>query len=133
MVAYLLALLGTILLPVGDIVLRDVMEHVRHSTPGGHRVDSNLLVAAVLGEDAHKGVDGALGARVQRMPGYAEILGGVGRHQYDTPALVQVAVGLASHKELAACVEAEDTVELFLGHVGQVPEAHHTRVAADDV
>jgi hypothetical protein len=45
---------------------------------------------------------------------HREILSRVGRHENDTAAGVEVPVCLAGDEELAARVEREDTVELFL-------------------
>lgn len=114
-------------------MLGDIVKHIRYSTTRCERVHSDLLVAAVLGENPHKRGDCSLGVRVLRVPGHAEIFGGVGRHQDDAPTLIQVVVGLAGRKELAACVWAGDEVELVLGHFAEVPQAHYTRVDTDDV
>lgn len=43
------------------------MEHVGDSATRGNGVDCNLSGTAVLGEYADKGVNGAFGARVQRV------------------------------------------------------------------
>lgn len=111
---HLLALLSGILLAVGNVVLRDIMEHISDGPAGRNGIDRDLLVAAVLGENADERVDGALGARVERVFGHAEVFGCVGRHQDDASALVEMTVGLARHEELASCVEAENAVEFFL-------------------
>lgn len=90
------------------------MEHVGDSAARSHGIHRDLLFATVLGEDAHKGVDGALGPRVERVRRHAEVLCRVRRHQDNTPALVEVAIGFTSDKELTARVQAEDAVELLL-------------------
>lgn len=84
------------------------------TVPQGATALTVIPVATVLGDDAHERVDGALGARVQRVLGHAKVLCRVGRHQDDAPALVQISVRLTRHKELPACVEVKYAVELFL-------------------
>ena len=61
---YLLALFGGVLLAVGNVVLGDIVEHIGDGSTGRNGIDRDLLVAAILGENADEGVDGALGARV---------------------------------------------------------------------
>ena len=58
---HLLPLFSCVLLTIGDIVLRDLVEHVRNSAAWRNGIDCDLLSAAVLGEDAHERVDCALG------------------------------------------------------------------------
>ena len=158
---YLLPLFSGVLLPVRDVVLGDVVEHVRDRTARGHRIHRDLLVPAVLREHADKRLDGAFGARVQRVLRHAEFLGRVGRHEDDTAPLVEVAVRLAGDEELRARVDAEHPVEFFLcdmhliflipplfrsgflsefqtegsylGHVAQMPKTHNPGVAAHDI
>lgn len=90
------------------------MEHVRHRSPRRDRIHGDLLVPAVLRHDAHKRLDGALGARVDRVLGHAEGVGRVGRHEDDAAAVVEMAVGFAGDEELRARVDAEDAIEFFL-------------------
>jgi hypothetical protein len=98
------------------------VEHIGDSTPRRNSVDSNFLVAAILGEDTHKRVNGAFGTRVQGMLRHTEILSRIGRHQDDTPAVVQMAVCLASHEELTSGVEANNTIEFLLHTIYVVRE-----------
>lgn len=95
-------------------MLRAAVKHVRHCAARRHGIDRNLLVAGVLGEDADEGVNGALGAGVERVPGHAKVPGRVGGHEDDASAVVEMAVCLAGDEELAAGVEGEDAVKLFL-------------------
>lgn len=111
---HLQALLGRVLGAIGDVVVRGGVEHVGDGAAGGHGVDGDLLVARVLGQAADKGLDGALGGRVERVAGHAEAVRRVGRHEDDAAALVEVLVRLAGDKELRARVEAEDAVKLLL-------------------
>ena len=90
------------------------MEHIRDRATRGHRIHRNLLVAAVFRQHAHEGLNRALGARVQRVFRHAEVLGRVGRHQDNTAALVEMAVGFAGNEVLSAGVDAEDAIEFFL-------------------
>lgn len=56
------------------------------------------------------------------MLGHAEVLGRVGRHQDNAPALVEMAVRLARDEELRARVDAEDAIELLLSiHTPSAP------------
>lgn len=103
-------------------MVRDVVEHISDSTPRRNGVDGNFLVAAILGEDAYERVNGAFGTRVQGVLWHAEILGRVGRHQDDTPTVVQMAVCLASHEELTSGVEANNTVKFLLHTIYAVRE-----------
>lgn len=75
---HLLSFFRAILLTVRDVMLRDVMEHVRDGAARRHRIHRDLLLASVLGHDAHERLDGALGARVQRVLRHTEVLGRVG-------------------------------------------------------
>ena len=142
-------------------MLADVVEHIRHRPARRDGIDGDLLVAAVLGEDADEGVDRPLGPGVERVLGHREVPGRVGRHEDDPPAGVEVAVRLACDEELPARVEREDAVELLLypdksdqqsvsprerpagngrgggetnlGNVSQMPKAHHPGIAAHDI
>lgn len=90
------------------------MEHVRHDTAGRDGVHRDLLLAAVNRQTRHEGLDGTLRGGVERVFRHHEALGGVGAREDDASAPAEVLVRLAGDKELAACVEAEDAVELLL-------------------
>jgi hypothetical protein len=92
------------------------VEHVGHSSTRGDGIDSDLLLAAVLGEDANKRIDRGLGTGVQRVFRYCEGDGSVGAHQDDAPAQVEVLVGLSRDEELATSVDVEDSVKFFLSN-----------------
>lgn len=56
-------------------MLRDIVKHIGDCSSWRHGVHSNLLVTAILGQNAHERVNGTFGARVQRVFWYAEVLG----------------------------------------------------------
>lgn len=58
-------------------MLGAAVEHIRDSTARRDSIDSDLLVTTVLGQDAHKRINGAFRARVKRMLWDTEILGRV--------------------------------------------------------
>ena len=90
------------------------MEHIRDSAARCDRIHRDLLMPAVLGHDAHEGLDRAFGAGVKRVLRHRKVLGRIRGHQDNTAALAEVAVGLARDEELRARVDSEDTVEFFL-------------------
>ena len=94
--------------------MRHGMEHIRHRAARRHPVHRDFLVPAVLGEHAHERLDGGFGARVERVFRHGEVLDRVRRHEDDPAAVVEVAVGLASDKELCPRVDTEDPVEFVL-------------------
>lgn len=109
------------------------MVHVGLDAAGGDGVDGDLLVAAVDGHAAHKGLNGALGARVDGVLGHALGLARDAAHEDDAAVGFEVLVGLSGHEELASRVDVEDAVELLLGHVLEVAERHDARVGHHDV
>jgi hypothetical protein len=113
-----LALLCGVLLAAGDVVLRDIVEHVSDSASGGDGVDGDLLLAAVDGQDLDKGLNSALRSRVERVAGHSKRVSSVGAHENDSATLVQVLVTLSRNEKLATGVDGEDTVELLL-HTGR--------------
>ena len=110
-----------------------LLVHVGLDATGSNAVDSDALVAAVNRHAANKGLNGALGARVDGVHGHALGLAGDGAHEDDAAADGQVAVGLARDEELATGVDAEDAVKLFLGHILEVAEGDDTRVGDGNV
>nr|POE98246.1 hypothetical protein CFP56_64839 [Quercus suber] len=132
-IAYLVHLVIAEVLAVGDVLAAHGVVHVGLDAAGGDGVDGDLLVTAVDGHAADEGLDRALGARVDGVLGHALGLAGDGAHEDDAAADGKVLVGLAGDEELAAGVDAEDAVELLLGHVLQVAERHDAGVGADDV
>jgi hypothetical protein len=121
------------LLSAGDVLAADLVVHVGLDAAGRDAVDGDLLVAGVDGHAAHKGLDGALGARVDGVLGHALGLAGDGAHEDDAAADRQVLVGLPGDEELAAGVDAHDAVVLLLGHVLHVAEGDDAGVGADNV
>jgi hypothetical protein len=57
---YCLSLFSRILLSTRNVVMRNIMEHVRDGATRCDRIHSDLFVTAVLGEDADERVDRAL-------------------------------------------------------------------------
>ncbi|KAK5624292.1 hypothetical protein RRF57_000007 [Xylaria bambusicola] len=96
-------------------------------------VDRDLLVAEIDSHAPDKGLDGALGARVDGVGGDALGLARDGAHHDEAAADLEVLVGLAGDEELAARVGGEDAVELLLGDVLDVPEGDDAAVGAHDV
>lgn len=111
---HLLELLRGVFLATGNVVVRNIVEHVSHCATRRHSVDSNLLLTGILGHDSHKRVNCTLGAGVDGMVGNTEILGCVGGGQDNTTTLIEVAVCLTSNEKLTTGVKAEHTVEFFL-------------------
>ena len=62
---YLLPCFGGVSLATRDVVLRDVMEHVRNCATRSNGIDRDLLVPTVLGHDADERLDGTLRAGIQ--------------------------------------------------------------------
>ena len=116
-----------------QVVLGRLMEHVRHGAAGRDGVDGDFLVAAVFGQAADEGVDGALEGRVERVPGHGEGGGRVGAHEDDAAVRAEVPVRLARDEELPARVDVEDAVEFLLGDVAQVAEGDDARVGTHHV
>ena len=121
------------LITTGNILTAHSVVHVRLDTAWSHTIDSDLLVTAVDRHAAHKRLNRALAARVDRMLGNALGLARDGAHQDDAAADGHVLVGLARDEELAARVDAEDAVEFLLGDVLEVAKADDARVGAADV
>lgn len=113
-------------------MLRNFVKHVGDGAPGCHSVDRDLLITGVFGETTHKRVNGALGPRVKRVPRNSKVFGGIGRHENDTAAVIEVAVRFPGDKKLTACVEGNDTVKFFLqrGTKKSICE-YHQEVAPD--
>ena len=118
---------------IWNVVFGRLVEHVRHRAAGRDRIHRDFLVAAVFGQTADEGVDGALGCRVERMPGDGERRGGVGAHEDDATVRAEVLVRLARDEELSARVDVEDPVELLLRDVAEVAEGDDARVGANNV
>lgn len=121
------------LVTIGNVLAAHGVVHVGLDAPGRNAVDSDLLVAAVNGHAADKGLDGTFGPGVDGVLGNTLRLTGDGAHQDDAAADAHVFVRLTSDEELAASVDAEHTVKLFLRHIFQMAEADDARVGADNV
>ena len=91
-------------------MLRNVVKHISYRTARCDGVDCDLFVAAILGKNADKRVNCALGTRVKRMFRNTKVLGRIGGHQDDTSAGVEMPVRLPGDKKLPSGVETEDTI-----------------------
>jgi hypothetical protein len=63
-VSYLLTFFRRVFLPIRNIMVRDIMEHVSDSSTRGYSIDCDLFVSTVFGQDADNGVNRAFGAEV---------------------------------------------------------------------
>ena len=120
-------------LSVGNVLLADGVVHVGLDTTWGDAVDSDLLVTAVDGHAADKGLDGTLGAGVESVLWDTLGLASDGSHEDDAAADGEVLVGLTGDEELTTGVDGHDAVVLLLGNVFQVTEGNDTGVGADNV
>jgi hypothetical protein len=118
---------------VGDVLAADGVVHVGLDTTGSDGVHRNLLVTKVDSHAPDKGLDGALACRVDSVLGHGLGLARNGAHEDQTTANLEMLVGLAGNKELAARVDVEDTVELLGCDVLDVAKGHDAAVAAHDV
>lgn len=115
-----------------QIVFCSGVEHVRHDTARRDSIYRDPFLAAVKRQTWNKGLDGTLRCRVERVLWYYEALGGVGAREDDASAPAEVLVRLSGDKKLAACVEAEDAIELLLwSPCMSVPPPLHLPVARD--
>jgi hypothetical protein len=80
------------------------------------------------GHAASKGLDRALGARVDSVLGHALGLASDGSHEDDAAANLEVLVRLAGNEELSPGVDGKHTIKLLHGNILQVAERNNARV-----
>lgn len=129
----LINLLIVQVLAVGDVLLAHGVVHVSLDTTGGDGVDGDFLVAAVDGHAAHESLDGTLAAGVDGVFGHALGLACDGAHEDDAAADFKVLVCFSCDEELAASVDAEDSVEFFFSDILEVAEGDDAGVGDDNV
>ncbi len=127
------ALRAPLLRRPGDILPRDLREHIALDPAGGNRIDRDTLLPEILGEALRDAIDGALTAAIERMIADADQAGGDARHENEAAPPLAVAVGVLADEELRAQVQPEDEVEPLLRDVLGLVEGLHAAVRADDV
>ena len=117
----------------GDILPRDLGEHVALDPARRNRIHRDAPLAEILGEALGDAVDGRLAAGIERVVADWDEPRGDGRHEDQAAALLAVFVGVLADEELRPEVEPEDEIEPLLRHVLDLVETLHPAVRADDV
>lgn len=130
---HLLSLLGCVLLAIRDVVVGDIMKHICHGASWCDAIDSDLLITAILGEDANEGVDGAFRSRIERVSRNTEVLGSIRRGHNDPASLGQVSICFSSNKKLTPSIQAKDSIEFLFRDILEMTEADNPGVAYSNI
>lgn len=121
------------LLPPRNILLTNLMIHIRLNPPRRHTIHRNFLISTINRHTPHKRLNRALRARIHRMFGNPLRLTRDGTHEDNPPANGKVFVGFSGHEKLSSSVDAHDAVVFFFCDVFEMAERYDSGIRTHDV